>query len=305
MNEASALSSPAIAARPAFAAIALGVFDALHVGHGELVRRLRDVAAGGDIALITFDPHPRTVLFGAAPARILQPTVRDEILDQWGVHCVVTIAVDRELLAMTPEEFLRGLSGCLRYERVLVGANFRFGRARAGNIETLRAVLGADAVIVVPPVEWDGELVSATRVRGVLAEGDLAAARELLGRDYEVRGAPARGDGLGKRLGSPTINLEPTPAALPDGVYAVRSVLGDGVVHLGPRPTLDRSERRFELHLFAVPPEELPKEIAVRFVARLREVYSFPDVEALKRQVAADIAAARVALGGQTATLQH
>lgn len=282
-------------------ALALGVFDALHVGHRQLIHRLAEAAhraqgADGIAALGTFDPHPRAVLFGAAPARLLQERVRCRLLAEWGVDALVTLRVDREFLAMDPAEFALGLKAALGFQSLIVGANFRFGRGRSGTVETLRELLGDAAVIVVPPVELDGELVSATRVRGCLAEGDVEAVTELLGRLYEVEARPEKGDGLGRTIGSPTVNLEPVPPALPDGVYAVLTSLGPGVVHMGPRPTLGRIERRFELHLLDGPPPPDVTEVAVRFAARLREVMQFPSVDALRAQIARDIAAAREAV---------
>lgn len=289
-------------------ALALGVFDALHVGHRELVRAV--VAAttgipGGVAAIGTFDPHPRAVLFGAAPARLLQDGVRERVLHSWGVRALVTLRVDREFLGMEPDEFALGLKAALGFSRVVVGANFRFGRGRRGTCATLVELLGPDHVVVVPSVEIDGEMVSATRVRGCLAEGDVEAVTQLLGRRYEVEATPERGDGLGRTIGSPTVNLEPVPPALPDGVYAVETSLGPGVVHMGPRPTLGRSERRFELHLLdglpATSPDDPAGSVRVRFAARLREVTAFPNLDALKAQIAHDIRAAREALEKPTA----
>ncbi len=281
-------------------ALALGVFDALHLGHRELVRRLVEAAAQGGkrgvAALGTFDPHPRAVLHGAAPARLLQESVRDRLLASWGVDALVTLRVDRDLLAMEPRTFVEGLQRALGFQSLIVGANFRFGRDRVGTVATLRELLGERSVIVVPPVELDGELISATRVRGSLAEGDVDAVTELLGRPYAVVARPEKGDGLGRTIGSPTVNLEPVPPALPDGVYAVDTSLGAGVVHMGPRPTLGRIERRFELHLLDAPPPEDVDEVEVRFAARLREVMQFPGIEELRVQIARDIAAAREAL---------
>lgn len=285
--------------------LALGVFDALHLGHRELVRRLVEAARGsgpgGVAALGTFDPHPRAVLHGAAPARLLQESVRDRLLAAWGVDLTVTLRVDRALLAMEAREFIEGLHAAVGFRHLIVGANFRFGRDRSGTVATLRDHLGEAAVIVVPPVLLDDELVSATRVRGCLAEGDVDAVTELLGRPYAVVAVPERGDGLGRTIGSPTVNLDPVPPALPDGVYAVATSLGPGVVHMGPRPTLGRVERRFELHLLDAPPPEEVGEVEVRFVARLREVMRFPDLESLRARIRADIAAARAALDAHRA----
>jgi riboflavin kinase/FMN adenylyltransferase len=282
-----------------FAAITIGVFDGLHLGHRRIVETMREAVGAAPIALVTFSAHPRAVLAGRAPVRVLHPVVRNRILSEWGVDAVVELVTDRALLALDAPSFARGLQSRLQAGLIVVGSNFAFGKGRSGGLETLRDHFVS--VTVVEPVEVGGLPASATRLRELLAKADFAAAEAMTGRRYAVIGTPERGDGIGRAIGSPTLNLAPPPETLPDGVYAVSTPAGNGVAHLGPRPTFDRVERRFEVHLLDARPECDPagsdEGIEVIFAGRIREVRDFGCAEKLAEQIARDIAAARALLG--------
>lgn len=298
-----AAGSPAGAPLLEIGAITIGVFDGLHAGHHRLVETLVREGSPSGSALVTFTDHPRAVLAGHAPVRILHPRLRNRLLASWGVGVVVQLATTRALLALSPEDFLDRLFAAVRARRIVVGPNFHFGRARAGTIETLRS-RGREEVVVVEPTlsgETAGKgapLASATLIRNLLCVADLAGAARLLERDYAVLAIPRSGDAIGRTIGSPTLNLYPVPEALPDGVYAVRSPFGPAVCHIGPRPTLGSKERRFEVHVLeGAPSPGDSDEIEIAFVEKLRDVKTFADVEELKRAIASDVEKAKRILG--------
>jgi riboflavin kinase/FMN adenylyltransferase len=301
------------ARRGAPTALAIGNFDGVHRGHRHLLDRVQEAARafGGESVALTFDPHPTRVL---APDRASPLVVgldrKLELLRGTGVDATVVQRFDLSFSSQSPEEFAQQVVLGLRAREVFVGEDFHFGRNREGNGATL-AALGAQLGFrahVVPPLEEAGVPVSSSRVRRALADGDLAHARALLGRDYDLDGLVIAGQRRGRTLGFPTANLATECEALPrDGVYAVRvSVLGaDGptdhpaVMNLGSRPTF-RAGRSLEAHLLDADVDLYGRTLRVTFAARLRDERRFDGVEALKEQIAADVRAARVALAAET-----
>jgi riboflavin kinase / FMN adenylyltransferase len=278
-----------------YAAITIGVFDGLHVGHLRIVETMREIAGNESVALVTFSTHPRAILSGRTPIRVLHPLLRNRILEAWGVDGVVELETNRELLGLDAPVFASGLQKRLLAREIVVGSNFGFGKGRQGGLETLRDYF--ESVTVVEPVEVEGLPASATRLREMLAKADLAGAEAMTGRRYTVLGSPEHGDGIGRTIGSPTLNLTPPPETLPDGVYAVATSAGRGVAHLGPRPTFDRVERRFEVHLLdGAATTRGDVAVEVTFVGRIREIRNFGCAEKLSEQIARDIAAARAML---------
>ncbi len=289
-------------------AVALGNFDGVHLGHQELVRRLRAAAAPAGLSAValTFDPHPLSVL---APARAPVPlTTLDErarLLRSCGLDAVVALPFTDELSRCPAEEFARRyLAEWLRARRVAVGQGFRFGRGRAGDAELLGRLgtaLGFE-VLVVPPVLEDGQPVSSTRVREALGRGAVEVAAGLLGRPHRLRGRVIEGARRGRGLGFPTANLAPPEVALPaDGVYAGWALLeGDrhaAVVNVGRRPTFDHGELRLEAHLLDWQGDLYGRELALDFVARLRGERRFDGPAALVAQIGHDADRARQLLG--------
>lgn len=286
------LAGPVIAE---LAAVTIGVFDGLHLGHRGLIAETVARAGGGRAGLVSFTRHPEALLGGGEPTRLITPRQRAALLAEWGVATVVDLETDAALLAIPASGFLDGLRRILPFRTLVVGADFRFGRGGAGTTAFLRERLG-DALVELAPIRDGEEIISSSLLRSLLARGDLERAHRLLGRAFAVEGECARGDGIGRTIGLPTINLEPPPDALPDGVYAVRTSWGAGVAHLGPRPTLNRQERRFEIHLLDSAPRPeaaaaAPIEIA--FIRRLRGIRRFASPDELRLAVTADIRAAR------------
>lgn len=302
-----------LAAVPPYAAplhLAVGMFDGVHRGHQEVIRRAVDAAraAGGTAGVLTFWPHPSVVLRPAAPTRVMQdPAAKAEVLRQLGVELILTEPFAAGIADVEAGDFvgwlrarLPGLAG------LYVGDNFRFGRGRRGDVAVLRETgrVAGVAVVVVPPVQVDGAPVSSTRIRSLLAAGELTAVAGLLGRPYAARGPVVPGKRLGRTLGFPTLNLVWSPPAAPRyGVYAVRVSGASGparpaVANFGLRPTVERAtEPRLEVHVFGDCPWTEGDVLSVEWAHFLRPEQAFPDLAALRRQILQDCAAARAALG--------
>lgn len=290
-------------------AVAIGVFDGLHIGHRAILERARAAARelGGTSLVLTFEPTPKEFFSPAtAPPRLTRFRERYEELRRLRMDELCCARFDA-VRALTPVEFIDELLvGRLGARHVVVGEDFRFGAARSGTVNDLRAHGGRRglAVTVVPPVHWHGERVSSTAIRAALKAGDLATARGMLGRDYSISGRVVRGLGLGRKLGFPTanVNLKRLRAPL-DGIFAARVTgLGgpplDGVASVGTRPTIGGGAPLLEVLIFDFDRDIYGRYITVHFVERLREERQFADLEALKRQMRADVAAARAALSG-------
>ena len=293
--------------RPKPRAVAIGVFDGLHIGHQAILERARGAAheLGGSSLVLTFEPTPKEFFSPAtAPPRLTRFRERFELLQALGIDelfCAKFGAV-REL---TPRAFIDDLLvGDLQARHVVVGDDFRFGADRSGTVAELRAHGGRHGLVVteVPPVFFKGDRVSSTAIREALKAGDLAAARSMLGRDYSISGRVVRGLGLGRKLGFPTANVNLKRLQTPvDGIFAAR-VTGlaggplDGVASVGTRPTIGGGRALLEVLIFDFDRDIYGQYITVEFVKRLREERHFADLEALKRQMHVDVAAARAAL---------
>lgn len=298
------------ARRSAPTALAIGNFDGVHRGHRHLLDRVQAAARsfGGESVALTFDPHPTRVLAPDRAAPLVVGLDRKlELLRDAGVDAAVVQRFDLSFASQTPQEFAEQVVLGLRAREVFVGEDFHFGRNREGNgatLVTLGAQLGFRAHVVAP-LEVGSIPVSSSRVRRALAEGDLALAGALLGRDYDLDGLVIAGHRRGRTLGFPTANLATECEALPrDGVYAVRvTQLGSAgpadhpaVMNIGTRPTF-RAGRSVEAHLLDADVDLYGRTLRVVFVARLRDERRFEGVDALKAQIGADVTAAREALG--------
>jgi len=288
-------------------AVAVGVFDGLHIGHRAIVERACAAAARlqGSSLVLTFEPTPKEFFSPAtAPPRLTRFRERFEQLCSLGIDELFCARFD-EVRALTPAEFVGDLLVReLGARHVVVGDDFKFGAARSGTVEELRE-LGKRrglAVTEVPPVIFRGERVSSTAIRRALKAGDLETARGMLGRDYSISGRVVRGLGLGRKLGFPTANVNLKRLQAPiDGIFAARVTgLGgeplDGVASVGTRPTIGGGVPLLEVLIFDFDSDIYGRYITVHFVKRLREERHFADLEALKRQMHVDVAAARAAL---------
>jgi riboflavin kinase / FMN adenylyltransferase len=265
--------------------VAIGTFDGVHVGH-------QAVIASADTVL-TFDPHPLEVLHPAALPKLIMPfAVKRDVIEGLGVRELVVVPFDREFAARSAEDFIEEvLIGRLGAERVSVGENFRFGARAQGDPEMLAARPEFETRVV-PLVEVGGETVSSTRIRALIAAGDVKAARRCLGAPFMVEGTVVSGDQRGRELGFPTANIVPDDRlAIPGhGVYAA---FADGVpaaVNVGVRPTFETGRGvLIETYLIDRDEDLYGRTLRVAFVERLRGERRFPGVEELIAQMRADV----------------
>jgi riboflavin kinase / FMN adenylyltransferase len=304
------MAEPSASSTKRRAVVTPGNHDGVHLGHRALLSAARTVADrdGLSALALTFDPHPAVVLAPErAPTLLTTLARRRELLLALGADAVHVQRFDREFASLSPEEFVRRvLVDSLSAAGVVVGSDFRFGRGRAGDLARLRELgrENAIAVVTVDPVTADGEVVSSTRIRNALGEGDVGLAARLLGRIHDVDASVVRGEQRGRTLGFPTANLACDAVLLPkDGVYAVvarragAKNLVHGVANLGSRPTF-ASGRAVEVHLFDFDADLYDARLRVGFVARIRAEQKFDGVDALKAQIGRDTERARVLLTG-------
>ena len=290
--------------------LAIGVFDGVHLGHQAVIlRALEDArAAGGTAVVFTFDPHPLRVMRPLQAPRLLTSTRhKAQLIERLGVSELLVLPFTTELSAMLPEAFVLALhAACRPLREICVGHTWSFGQNRAGNLALLKTLgdrLGFQEVGL-PAVEIDGEVVSSTSIRAAVEAGDLKRAARLLGRDFTVLGTVVQGDQLGRTLGFPTANLSAHNEQFPpNGVYAVEAVhegrARPGVVNIGVRPTIATAsgERVLELHLLDFTADIYGQDVEIAFRRCLRPEQKFAGLDALKAQIARDVADARQALG--------
>ena len=285
--------------------LTIGNFDGVHRGHAHLVGRVVELAREHDVpaCAFTFEPPPRAVLQPERrPPRILGIAEKIERLGALGIDQVVVETFDLDFAEHPPDWFLRTvLAERLQPSRMVVGHDFRFGKGRAGNIESVRAAFPELPLEQVGALQVDGTTASSSRVRELVALGELEQATALLGRHYGFDGEVVHGEGMGHGLGFPTANLHTDAELLPaGGVYAAELRLGDAwlpaVANLGVRPTFDGRRFAIEVHVLDFDGDLYDQRVRVRFVRRLRGEQRFSGPDALKAQIARDVRAAREAL---------
>ena len=297
--------------------VTIGAYDGVHLGHRKVLRLVRELADARELdsALVTFDRHPAQVVRPeSAPPLLTSLDQKLELLVGLGLLDVVAVLqFDEDRSHETAEEFVHEvLVGLLRARVVVVGADFHFGHKRGGNVALLEQMgtdLGFEVIglgLVAPEDEEDHAPYSSTRVRGALANGDVAVAARLLGRPHEVRGVVTRGDQRGRELGFPTANVAvPDEICLPaDGIYAGEYRTTDGVwrpaaISLGRRPTFyaEAEHSLLEAYLLDFDGDLYDQPASVRFVERLRGEQRFESVEDLVEQMGRDVEATRRVLG--------
>jgi riboflavin kinase/FMN adenylyltransferase len=289
----------------------IGNFDGVHLGHQAILQSVIAAAKqrSAPSLLITFDPHPLAVVAPSRGPKLLQTRRQKlETLEATGLDGMLLVPFDRELAALTGEEFFGGyLAQRIRFASVHVGANFRFGRARGGDIRLLQSI-GAElgfSVVAVPPVSVDGETVSSSAIRTAVDAGEVARAWSLLGRPFAVTGEVVHGDGRGRGLGFPTANVAVDNETVPRrGVYVTETMaLGaryPSITNVGVRPTFGGSNLSVESHLIDVDEDLYGERVEVRFLARLRDEAKFSGPAELADQLARDQAAATSYFSGLT-----
>jgi riboflavin kinase/FMN adenylyltransferase len=284
--------------------VTIGNFDGLHLGHRRiLVDLVRTAAASGTASVVmTFSPHPLQILHPGKAPKLIVPT-DDKIaqIASLGIDYLLLVKFDEALSQMSGEAFIREiLVGALHVQHIFVGHNFVFGHKRSGSVALLEA-LGREygyTVHVIPPVAVRGSRVSSTGIRHLIRSGRISQANRLLGRYYGLQGRVVSGQGLGRTVLFPTLNLEAKNEILPgNGVYATLAII-DGrshpaVTNVGVRPTVSGASMSVETHLLDHTPEAPPATLELQFLHRLRDEQKFPSVEDLKQQIGKDIQCAR------------
>lgn len=292
---------------PRGAVVAIGNFDGIHRGQRAILERVvaRAEELGRTSAVVTFDPHPLSVLRpGEGPRLLTTPATKRRLMAEVGIEVLLVVRFDRELAATPAERFVREfLAERLRVTEVHVGRDFSFGHRREGDLELLRRLgseLGFEARAV-EEVVLRGERVSSSRIREAVAEGRVEVAWEMLGRPYAVAGVVIRGDRMGKRLGWPTINLALDSELVPaDGVYAGRVSIPAFpavfvcVTNIGTRPTVyENYQRVVESHILDFSTDVYGERVEVEFHKRLREERLFATVMDLSAQIRRDVETTR------------
>jgi riboflavin kinase / FMN adenylyltransferase len=288
-------------------AVTIGVYDGVHVGHRHVLQRLCETATARGLrsAVVTFDPHPASIVAPErAPLLLTSVERRLELLAELGIDRCVVVGFDESVATEPPASFVeRVLVGELHAAVVVVGEDFRFGHDRAGDVALLRAVAGSGGFDV-EPVALDGvggEPISSSRIRALLAVGDVAGAAELLGRPHELEGTVVRGDGRGRALGYPTANLAiDADLVIPAiGIYAGTWTRPTGAsaiaaISVGRRPTFyEDGELLVEAYLCDVDADLYGERSRLEFVERLRGEQKFDSVDDLVAQITRDVDASR------------
>jgi riboflavin kinase/FMN adenylyltransferase len=280
--------------------LAIGEFDGVHLGHQEVIRRA--VRSGEDlnipVSIMTFHPHPREVLGHCKYVRLLTPvSEKKKLMAGLGVHNMYIVSFNKELMMLSPEEFVENVLMPMNVNTVIVGFDFTFGYRGAGTPDTLcELAQGRFTVEVIRPYHRDGSKVSSTQVRENLLSGNLEQANSLLGRPYSLAGKVVTGDGRGRTIGFPTANIElEEPFLIPAlGVYAVRVTLDgqsyDGVMNVGKKPTFvdDLEQPTLEAHLFDFSQSIYGKTVSVELIHYLRKERKFSGIEELVAQIHRD-----------------
>jgi riboflavin kinase/FMN adenylyltransferase len=292
-------------------AVALGVFDGVHLGHQHLISRLVTVAMDNRVTpvVITFSNHPLTVLRPDVALSMLSTLdARIEFIRNLGIAQVVPIPFTRDLSILTPEEFISKLRDNLHITHLVVGPDFAMGYNRAGTIDVLQRLGNTHgfSVEIVPPYSFEGELVSSTRIRAGLRTGNVSLVSKYMGRFYDLKSTVIHGEGRGVDLGFPTANLESIPQmAMPaDGVYAtwlyVDNYRLQSATSIGVKPTFHQdAPQEIEVHALDLPDELLDggglygRVVRIEFFERIRGQERFDNIEALIIQMRKDVSQVR------------
>lgn len=289
--------------------VTLGNFDGLHLGHQELLKMVMKRAreTGALSLVVTFRPHPLKILAPEkCPPLISIYEEKIQLFEKLGIDVLVKIPFTLDFSAMSPEDFVTDiLCNTLGAKEIFVGYNYRFGKGREGNVQTLKK-LGERLGFIVREVEQvslNGEVISSTKIRDLLSDGEVEHASRLLGRPYAITGIVVKGDGRGKILGFPTANIAPKHEIIPpDGVYAVRLSVRekyyDGIANIGLRPTFNKQSHTIEVHVFDFNEDIYGEEISLFFFGKIRKEKKFKNADDLIRQIRFDIETAKKILAG-------
>jgi riboflavin kinase / FMN adenylyltransferase len=291
--------------------VTIGTFDGVHLGHCKILHRIKQKAkaAGGQSVVITFNPHPRQVLFPFDENLKLLTTQEEKIeyLEKNGIDVVIILPFTKEFSRMTATEFIRDiLVNEIGVKELVIGYDHHFGRNREGSIASLREMAGTFGFLVeeIPAELIDEVTVSSTKIRNAIMDGEMVNANTFLGYEFKFSGKVVEGKKLGRTLGFATANLEIKEKfkILPKiGVYAVRVVCNFkthlGVMNIGYRPTVENSEQlKIEVHVLDFEENIYGQMLEVIVIGKLRDEQKFDGLDQLKAQIGKDVASARIIL---------
>ena len=280
--------------------VALGMFDGVHLGHASIIRRAVELAKqiGGTAMVFTFANHPLSIINPAKMPRIIgNKILRRAIVEELGVQVMIEITFTKDFSKISPEEFLELLETKIAPHYVVTGANFTFGRFGKGNGRMLiREGQNYNfKAEICPTVTFDKKIISSTRIRELIASGDLQNVNTLLGRPFTYVSKVVHGDKRGRKIGFPTANLEigAHRAMLPNGAYAVKVRVDEsdycGIANIGDNPTFNIDKRRIEVYIHNFNGNIYGRDIAVSFIKKLRDEQKFNSVDELVRQLRIDL----------------
>lgn len=293
------------------AVITIGTFDGVHLGHLTILQQVVAHAKelGGESIVLTFEPHPRKLLFPDQPIKIITPLEEKiKLITQAGIDHVFVVPFTESFAALSAEAYIKDfLVKHLQPKGIVIGYDHQFGHDRAGNIKLLQAYeseLGFK-VYEIPAKQIEDAAVSSTKIRNALTAGHVNDANKMLGRRYCLTGSVVSGAQLGRTLGFPTANIKPadTEQIIPgNGVYAIQTVIAsdtyNGMMNIGIRPTVSNElSLHIEAHLFDFNRDIYNQSIEIVFAERLRDEQRFPSLDALKAQLNTDAVNAKRALG--------
>jgi len=292
-----------LATLPSFknAVITIGTYDGVHIGHQKIIKRINDLAQSidGESIIITFHPHPRSIVNDNYQIQLLSPLEEKfELLQQYGVDNVVVVPFTRSFSQQTPEQYVRDfLIHNFSPKKIVIGYNHRFGKNRAGDLSLLKKMSKTldFEVEEILKQEVDDLSVSSTKIRNALKAGQVATAKTLLGHNYYVQGIVVKGNQLGQKIGFPTANIliEEEGKLVPEnGVYAVnvqvRSNTHKGMLNIGRRPTVNGQNKTIEVNIFDFDSNIYGEQLRIEFVKRIRSEQKFANLNALIEQLKKD-----------------
>ena len=276
-------------------ALAVGTFDGVHLGHRQVIASALERGRADDlpVAAVTFEPHPNRVLRPDDPPPVLSSTIlKADLIAGLGVDELVISPFTVEFSRLEAEEFCRDvLAGSLKARHVSVGANFRFGHGARGDVDLLESQSEFETTVV-PLVERGGSPVSSSRIRELVAKGEVGAAREMLGASFQLEGIVVAGDARGRSLGMPTANVTPDEGLLVPGagIYAGVALEHPAAISVGVRPTFESDgELLVEAHLIDFEGDLYGKALRLAFVERLRDEVRFESADELAEQMRRDV----------------
>lgn len=285
-------------------AMTIGNFDGVHRGHSAIISQLNNFATQLDSPTIvfTFDPHPvRLLRPDQTPPPLTWTRRKADLLADLGVDVVVAYPTTHELLELSPREFFEQIiCETIGAKAMVEGPNFFFGKDRAGNVETLAQLCQEKGMQleIVKPLREGGNYISSSRIRNLIAEGDVQTAHEFLTQPYRIRGMVTHGAARGATIGFPTANLDAIDTLVPGhGVYAGRAHIESrwhwAAINIGPNPTFGEKISKVEVHVLDFDGTLYGKPLEVDFIERLRDIHQFDSPEQLIEQLKDDVAATR------------